>query len=95
MQRAACDGSTALSTFQGMLADEILLPQSAMDAKDPMAAAARHTRVCFRAGEPGVPDPWRVRARGADGHIGRCDYIEETRAGGHVAYWLSNRGGTI
>lgn len=84
-QRAACDGSTALSTFQGMLADEIVLPQSAMEAKDPMAAL-RATLDYTAALENSaflIPGEYALEALTGKWAV---HYIEETRAGGHVHY---------
>jgi hypothetical protein len=84
-QRAACDGSTALSTFQGMLSDEIVLPQGAMDSKDPMAAV--RATLDFTAVLENqaflIPGEYALEALTGKWAI---HYIEETRAGGHVQY---------
>ncbi len=88
MQRAACDGSTALSTFQGMLADEVLLPQSAMDAKDPMAALRATLDYASVLENQAFLIPGEYALEALTGKWA-VHYIEETRAGGHVAYGLS------
>lgn len=45
-QRAQCDGRSALTTFQGMLVDEIVAPQSSFDAENPGALVHATAAFC-------------------------------------------------
>jgi hypothetical protein len=87
-QRAHLDGATALTTFQGMLADEIVIPKAAFDAPDPMAVV-RATIDYSRVLEDQaffVPGEYALEA-----FTGRwaIHYVEEVRAGGHLSYGLA------
>jgi hypothetical protein len=93
-QRATCTGASALTTYQGLIADEIVLPQSAADARDPaqfvlacdafVDAAQNHAYLI--AGEFAPEAVWNFYAH---------DYINQARGGGHEQYWASRGGNTI
>lgn len=90
-QRAQCDGASPLTTFQGLIADEIVLPQSAADNTDPaqlvLAAdawvEALTNQAQFLPGEFAQEALWSYYAR---------DYFTQVSAGGHDQYF-ANRGG--
>lgn len=85
-QRAHCAGSDAMSTYQGMLADELVLPQSAADAPDPAAlvsAATQYARTMqsaafFLPGEFAQEAMWSFHAN---------DYVQQAMQGGHALYY--------
>lgn len=90
-QRTRCAGNSALSTYQGMLADEIVLPQSAADNSDPAIlvlacnawAEAMQNQVMLIAGEyaPEATFSYYVH-----------DYLTQAMASGHGQYFAM-RGG--
>ncbi|MGQ0533044.1 MAG: DMP19 family protein [Caulobacteraceae bacterium] len=90
-QRAHCSGSSPLTTFQGLLSDEIVLPQSAADHGDPEQLVlatdawvdALMNQAHFLPGEFAQEALWSFYAR---------DYLVQVRAGGHQRYF-ANRGG--
>ncbi|ANP44721.1 DMP19 family protein [Candidatus Viadribacter manganicus] len=90
-QRVQCTGGSPLTTFQGVLCDEIVLPQSAADHGDPaqlVAAAdawveALTNQAQFLPGEFAQEALWSFYAR---------DYIAQVSVGGHAQYF-ANRGG--
>lgn len=90
-QRGQYSGATPLSTFQGLVCDEIVLPQSAADNADPaqlvLAADAwvdaMLNQVHFLPGEFAQEALWSFYAR---------DYLAQVQAGGHEQYY-ANRGG--
>lgn len=90
-QRTHCAGSSALSTYQGMLADEIVLPQSAADNSDPAVLAlacnawaeAMQNQVMLIAGEYAPEATWSYYVH---------DYLTQAMAGGHAQYFAV-RGG--
>lgn len=87
-QRAQCNGSSPLSTFQGVLCDQIILPQSAADHGDPtqlvMAADvwvdALLNQAQFLPGEFAHEALWSFYAR---------DYLTQVTAGGHDQYFAN------
>lgn len=87
-QRAKCAGVTALSTYQGLIADEIVVPQSAADAKDAAQFVAAvdgfvetlQNQVHLIAGEFAPEALWSFYAH---------DYVNQALAGGHAQYWAS------
>jgi hypothetical protein len=89
-QRARCTGGSALTTFQGLLSDEMVLPQSAADHGDPeqlvLAADAwvdaLINQAHFLPGEFAQEALWSYYAR---------DYLVQVRTGGHAQY-DANRG---
>lgn len=90
-QRAHCSGATPLTAFQGLLCDEIILPQSAADHDDPAQIVlatdawvdALTQQACFLPGEFAQEALWSFYAR---------DYFVQASAGGHAQYY-ANRGG--
>ncbi|MBL8548063.1 MAG: hypothetical protein JNL81_16505 [Hyphomonadaceae bacterium] len=89
-QREHCSGVSAMTTFQGMLCDEIVLPQSAADHADPahlvLAADAwvdaLMNQAQFLPGEFAQEALWSYYTR---------DYFAQVSAGGHARYF-ANRG---
>jgi hypothetical protein len=85
-QRARCAGDSALSTYQGMLADEIVLPQSAAENSDPAIlvlacnawAEAMQNQVMLIAGEYAPEVTWSYYVH---------DYLTQAMAGGHAQYF--------
>jgi hypothetical protein len=90
-QRAHCAGGSALSTYQGLLTDEIVLPQSAVDASDPAVLAlacnawaeAMQNQVMLLPGEYAPEAAWSYYVQ---------DYLTQAMAGGHAQYFAV-RGG--
>lgn len=89
-QRAHCSGTSPLTTFQGVLCDEIFLPQSAADHDDPAQLAmandawvdALSNQAHFLPGEFSQEALWSYHARA---------YLTQVQAGGHAQYF-SNHG---
>lgn len=90
-QRARCTGSSPLATFQGVLCDQIMLPQSAADHSDPAQLVlatdawvdALLNQAQFLPGEFAHEALWSYYVR---------DYLTQVRSGGHEQYF-ANRGG--
>ncbi|MGD9980153.1 MAG: hypothetical protein AB7H66_17840 [Hyphomonadaceae bacterium] len=90
-QRAQCTGASPLTTFQNMVADEIVLPQSAADHADPEHLVlatdawvdALLGQAHFLPGEFAQEALWSYYVR---------DYLVQVRSGGHAQYY-ANRGG--
>jgi hypothetical protein len=90
-QRVRLQGGAALETYQGLIADEIVMPQSAMDAADPAAAVDAAVRFAdvmenqalFLPGEFAQEASWCFYVN---------DYLRQVNAGGHGQYFV-NRGG--
>jgi hypothetical protein len=90
-QRARCSGASPLTTFQGLISDEIVLPQSAADHGDPEQlvlatdawADALMNQAHFLPGEFAQEALWSFYTR---------DYLVQARTGGHAQYF-ANRGG--
>lgn len=89
-QRVQCTGASPMTTFQGLICDEIVLPQSAADSDDPaqlvLAAEAWVDaligQALFLPGEFSQEALWSYYAR---------DYLTQVAAGGHAQYY-ANRG---
>ena len=89
-QRARCDGGSPLDTYQGLVADEIVIPESAWQSKDPGAAVAATVRFAdimqnqamFLPGEFAQEASWCFYLN---------DYLGQVNAGGHGQYFV-NRG---
>jgi hypothetical protein len=89
-QRAQCTGASPLTTFQGLICDEIVLPQSAADHNDPaqlvLAADAwvdaLLSQAFFLPGEFAQEALLSYYAH---------DYLTQVTAGGHAQYY-ANRG---
>ncbi len=90
-QRTQCSGASPLTTFQGLICDEIVLPQSAADHNDPaqlvLAAdawvEALLGQAFFLPGEFAQEALLSYYVR---------DYLTQVTAGGHAQYY-ANRGG--
>lgn len=91
LQRARCDGATAVTTFQGLVADEILVPQSVIEGGDAATIVGSVNaftqtmldQALFIAGEFAPEALWSFCAH---------DYVTQARDGGHAMYF-TNRGG--
>lgn len=89
-QRAACAGATPLATFQGLLNDEIVLPEGAVNHDDPAQIVlalnawveALLTQAHFLPGEFAQEALWSYQVH---------DYLTQVKAGGHAQYF-ANRG---
>ena len=89
-QRAQCSGASPMTTFQGLICDEMVLPQSAADHSDPaqlvLAADAwvdaLTNQALFLPGEFAQEALWSYYAR---------DYLMQVNSGGHAQYF-TNRG---
>lgn len=87
-QRDKCDGSSPLTTFQDLLVDEIIAPQSAAESDDPNAlvrAVAAYSatlmhEVQLLPGEFAQEALWSVHA---------SDYLEQVKEGGHAQYFAN------
>jgi hypothetical protein len=85
-QRGHCAGDSALSTYQGLVADEIVLPQSAADHEDPaqlvMAASAwtdaMLEQLLYIHGEFAHEASYSYFVQ---------DYLAQAKAGGHGPYY--------
>ncbi len=93
-QRAHCRGDTALTTYQGLIADEVVLPQSAADAHDPRVlveaanawAEAMQRQAFLIAGEYAPEAVWGFFAH---------DYVTDALAHGHAHYFLMRGGDAV
>jgi hypothetical protein len=91
LQRGRCAGDTALTTYQGMRFDEIVVAQSADNPSDAAALVAAVgayadlmlNTLHFLPGEFAVEATTSFYAE---------DYVGQALAGGHAQYW-ANRGG--
>jgi len=80
-----------MTTFQGLLADEVLIPMSAAEAPDPTVmvraanefAHAMQTLAFYLPGEFAPEAMWSLHAH---------EYVTQVKQGGHAQY-LANRGG--
>lgn len=89
-QRAQCAGGSPLTTFQGVINDEIVLPKSAAEHTDPAQivlaadawADALMNQAHFLPGEFAQEALWSFYTR---------DYLTQVNAGGHDQYF-ANRG---
>ncbi|MEZ5956138.1 MAG: hypothetical protein R3C27_02855 [Hyphomonadaceae bacterium] len=87
-QRAQCTGGSPRTTFQGLICDEIVLPQSAADHHDPLQLAlatdawveALMNQAQFLPGEFAQEALWSYYAR---------DYLKQASAGGHEQYFAN------
>ncbi len=90
-QRAHCTGASPLKTYQGLLVDEIVLPESAIAHADPLHLVlacnawveALQDQAMFIAGEFAPEALWSFYAH---------DYLTQAKAGGHAQYFAA-RGG--
>lgn len=90
-QRANCTGSSPLMTYQGLLVDEIVLPESGAAHPDPAQLVlacnawveALRDQALFIAGEFAPEALWSYYA---------YDYLAQAKAGGHAQYFAA-RGG--
>lgn len=89
-QRGKRAGGSAMDTFQGVLVDEIVLPESAAKAHDPAVmvraavafADAMQNQAFYLPGEFAQEAAWIFYVN---------DYLDQVKDGGHVQYF-ANRG---
>lgn len=87
-QRAHCTGASPLTTYQGLIADEIVLPESAATHADPAQLVlacnawveALQDQGFFIAGEFAPEALWSFYAH---------DYVMQAKAGGHAQYFAA------
>jgi len=90
-QRARCTGASPLQTYQGLLFDEIVLPESAAADSDPLQLVlacnawveAMDEQLLLIPGEFPPEALWSYYAH---------DYVAQAKAGGHAQYFAA-RGG--
>jgi hypothetical protein len=90
-QRAHCTGASPLQTYQGLIADEIIMPESAAKNDDPRQlilacnawVEALQEQALFIPGEFAPEALWSFYAH---------DYLTQAKAGGHAQYFAA-RGG--
>jgi hypothetical protein len=90
-QRERLAGDSALTTFQGLLHDELIVPQSAFDAADPAALADANIAFVNCMNEEAFLLPGEY-AQEALWSFFALDYVHQASQGGHVQYF-QNRGG--
>lgn len=90
LQRARLNGAAALTTFQGMLSDEIIMPQSAADARDPALMVCAACEFAEDMVERGFYLAGEFAAEALAGFYAQ-DYLRQALQGGHAQY-LANRG---
>lgn len=89
-QRTQCDGSAALRTFQSLIAEEIILPKSAMEAKDPSALVLANVAFVNSMLNEAMLLPGEFAQEALWSYFAH-DYVTQIARGGHVQYF-SNRG---
>src|SRR5690349_15340332 len=90
-QREHLAGDTALTTFQGLLIDELILPRGALDSKDPAALVNASIAFVNSMQNDALLLPGEFAQEALWGYFAQ-DYVNQAREGGHVQYFL-NRGG--
>ncbi|WP_395647486.1 hypothetical protein [Terricaulis sp.] len=90
-QREHLAGDTALTTFQGLLTDELILPRGALDSKDPAALVNASIAFVNSMQNDALLLPGEFAQEALWGYFAQ-DYVNQAREGGHVQYFL-NRGG--
>lgn len=88
LQRTRCNGATALTTFQGQLSDEIILPQTAADHADQAVLAQALDALADALVKQVHLLPGEFAPEIA---MGRCarDYVEIAKSMGHARYWTT------
>ena len=89
-QRGQCDGSAALRTFQFLIADEILLPRSAVENADPEALVSANIAFVNSMLNEAMLLPGEFAQEALWGYYAQ-DYVRQVAQGGHVQYFI-NRG---
>ncbi len=93
LQRTRCKGDSALTTFQGMRFDEIVVPEAA-DNGDPadFVDAVNEYAALMMETFHYLPGEFAVEA--ACSHYAH-DYVTQALAGGHAEYWANRSGDPI
>lgn len=89
-QREHLKGASAMTTFQGLLHDEVIVPQSALDAADPNLLADASIAFVNSMNDEALLLPGEY-AQEALWSFFALDYVQQTAQGGHVQYF-QNRG---
>ncbi len=89
-QRKHLDGDTALTTFQGLLIDEMLVPRGALESSDPAALTDATIAFVNSMQEEALLLPGEF-AQEALWSFFALDYVSQAAKGGHVQYF-QNRG---
>lgn len=89
-QREHLAGDSALTTFQGLLHDEVIVPQSALDAADPNLLADANIEFVNSMQDQALLLPGEY-AQEALWSFFALDYVQQAAQGGHVQYF-QNRG---
>jgi hypothetical protein len=87
-QRANCDGTTSLTSYQGLLFDEIVLPQSDVEHADP----ARLVGACSEWADAILHQAFLIPGEFAPEALWSYyanDYLVQARAGGHAHYFAA------
>jgi hypothetical protein len=89
-QREHLKGQSALTTFQGLLHDEVIVPQSALDAADPSLLANANIEFVNSMREDANLLPGEFAQEALWSYFA-FDYVQQAAQGGHVQYF-QNRG---
>lgn len=87
-QRANCDGATSLTSYQGLLFDEIVLPQGDAEHTDP----ARLVGACSEWADAVLNQAFLIPGEFAPEALWSYyanDYLTQARAGGHAHYFAT------
>jgi hypothetical protein len=87
-QRVNRQGSSPLDTFQGLIADEIVVPESAMNDANPQAAVQAATRFAEMMENQALLLPGEF-AQEASWCFYVSDYVSQVKAGGHGQYFVN------
>lgn len=86
MQRTRCVGATPMTTYQGMLADEIVVPQSAIDASDPVVMVGSVSGYAETMLRQGLYLPGEFALEALTSYY-VTDYVAQAGHGGHALYF--------
>lgn len=94
LQRARCAGDTALTTYQGMRFDEIVITRADADAPDPAAFVAAVNDYAAKMMHALHFLPGEFAAEAAYSYYA-TDYVAAALAGGHAEYWANRSGDAV
>lgn len=89
-QREHLSGASPLTTFQGLLSDELILPRGAVEAKDPAALADASVAFVNSMQDEALLLPGEFAQEALWSYFA-LDYVTQAAQGGHVSYFV-NRG---
>jgi hypothetical protein len=90
LQRARLSGGAAMTTFQGLLADEIVIAQSAADARDPALMVRAACDFAEDMLEHGFFLPGEFAPEALTSFYAQ-DYLRQALQGGHAQYFANRR----